>query len=797
MRGLTRLVGLSLLLVLTGCGQWPSADSSSNPVAGSRATDPALGVTPGAGRTHHGFASLPDRGELAVYEPALTRRDGAYTWHRADLSEEHALHAIAGGHLRVSTPAGEQLDIQFDRAIEHPSGDWTWVGHIAGHDDQQTILTFGQDAAFGTIGQPDGQPLRLTVQDRASWIVETDPTQFAGYRRASPRGHTDVLMVPPKSGGTAGSQAQGVQMQGSAPVMAAATTATTPTTVDLVLGYTTGFATANGGTSGAITHLNYLVDVANLAYANSQVPAKVRLVATVAVNYPDATDNDSTLEKLTGFSTASNSQIPTDPAFNGLRAARDQYGADMVSLVRSFREPENAGCGLAWLIGGGRRPIDQSDGDFAYSVIGDGHDAGTGGHTYFCLDETLAHELGHGMGAAHDVQTAKGDNGVLDDNEYGAFSYSFGYVNSTPVAGGSAGFFTIMAYGDNSTQKIYRTFSNPRTTFCGGHPCGTADADNARTLTQTIPIIATFRATVVPGGQPRLLLKDLDANGDGKSDLLLRSRSSAWSATWFMSGTSRIGSNGYRLGSAYVLAATGDLNGDRRTDLVWTSPARDVVIWMSTGTGYISTRTPYTYDAHTQIVGAASITGNGKADILLRDASAGKLYVWYMDGTTRVTYNAHFVDGSYELVGSGDLNHDGKQDLVWTSSRRDVLISISTGWNFGTAPEGETYASDYELVGVTDVNGNGAADLLFRSTSAGRLAIWFMDGRTRVAASSKPMPLQYRLVGKGDFNGDRRGDLAWTDGSGHIALSLSTGTNFADSILPYTYASGYALMDAN
>jgi hypothetical protein len=51
-------------------------------------------------------------------------------------------------------------------------------------------------------------------------------------------------------------------------------------------------------------------------------------------------------------------------------------------------------------------------------------------------------------------------------------------------------------------------------------------------------------------------------------------------------------------------------------------------------------------------------------------------------------------------------------------------------------------------------------------------------------------------VGKGDFNGDHRGDLVWVDGSGHIVLSLSTGTSFADGILPYTYASNYALMDA-
>ena len=506
MRGLIRLAGLSfLLVVLAGCGQWPGADAA-NPVAGSQAPGAVLPTAPIAGRNRHGFASQPDRGELAVYQPALTRRDGAYTWHRADLSEEHALRAIADGHLHVRTPAGDLLDVGFDRAIEHPSGDWTWVGHIAGHDDQQTILTFGEHAAFGTIGQPAGQPLRLTVSDGASWMVETDSSQLVGLQRATPRGHNDFLMVPPKSAGTPGAQARGPQAQAS--VSAAATTQATTTTVDIVLGYTTGFATALGGTSAAVTRLNYLVDVANAAYGNSQVAAKARLVATVAVSYPDATDNDSTLEKLTGYNSTSNAQTTPDPAFNALRSAREQYGADMVGLVRSFREPENGGCGLAWLIGGGRQPIDQSDSYFAYSVIGDGHDAGTNGHSYFCLDETLAHELGHNMGLAHDQATAAGtddtnNNGnPLDPEEYGRYVDSFGYTTGA----GAGNFYTIMAVPAPG-QAAYRVFSNPQLTTCGGFACGVAgQADNVRTLNLTMPVIAGFRApppsTITPKQTP-------------------------------------------------------------------------------------------------------------------------------------------------------------------------------------------------------------------------------------------------------------------------------------------------------
>lgn len=792
MRSTVVFAGLLLAILATGAcsraGTSPVTDAASV-LSGSML--PAGGQA--GPRLARAYAGLPDRGELLDYPQQAARRDGAYTWHRTELSEAHALHAIADKHLRITTPSGRVLDIRYDRHEEHASGDWTWIGHIDGEEGEQTILTFGEHAAFGSIAQPGSLPLRLTTRNGVTWLVETDPTGIANTINSATRPRHQDFVVPPKLRVAASSG--GTQMSGT-PAVAAATAAVP--TVDLVIGYTPAFATDNGGNSGALTHLNYLVDVANVAYANSQIPAKVRLVGTVVVNYPDATSNDSTIDQLTGYDSTTQTVITPNAAFNGLRAARDQYGADLVSFVRSFREPENGGCGVAWLIGGGRSGIQTSDAPFGYSVVSDGVDAGADGRSYYCLDESLAHEMGHNMGAAHDVATAKGDNGVLDASEYGAFTYSFGYKSSVPVNGGSAGFYTVMAYGDNG-QHIYRIFSDPRSTFCGGNACGTSQADNAQTLTNTIPTIASFRATVVttpPPTSPRLVLKELDANGDGRSDLLLRSNASEWTATWFMAGTSRIGSNGFHLSSAYVLAATGDLNGDRRTDLIWTSPARDVVISMSTGTGYSTSVTPYTYDANTQIVGAASITGNGKADILLRNAAAGKLYVWYMDGTTRLNYNAHVIGSTYELVGSGDLNHDGKQDLVWTSNRRDILLSLSTGWSFETALQGGTYSTDYELVGVNDVNGGAGADLLFRSTTLGRLAIWFMDGRVRVAASSKPMPTQYRLVGKGDFNGDHRGDLVWTDASGHIVLSLSTGTNFSDSILSYAYASGYALMDA-
>lgn len=455
------------------------------------------------------FAALPDRGDLVGYPgQRVVRQQGAYTWHRADVSEAHALRAIVDGVLRFTTPDGRQLAFQYERHVEHASGDWTWVGRLLDAPiGRQAILTFGPEAVFGSIGQPSDQPLRLAMRDGASWLVETDAKLQAGAEGRVLRYEQPDFLIPPdlaavqdtQAAGTdgIGSSHSGTGTGGSPSTSTANATTSSATVVDILVGYTPGFATAQGGVSAAVTRINFLVEVGNEGFSKSQVDARLRLVHAMQVNYPDATDNGDTLEKMSGYKSGSG-QITPDPAFDALRAARETYGADLVTLVRKFSDPENDGCGIAWLIGGGQEQITLGHEYFGYSVVSDGQDEGTDGKTYFCRDETMVHEFGHNMGSAHDIETSKGDDGVLDADEYGRYPYSFGYRTGP----GSGDFYTIMAYrekrDDPPYQTAYRVFSNPRVTICGGFPCGVENqADNARSLVQTIPIIAGFRASRV------------------------------------------------------------------------------------------------------------------------------------------------------------------------------------------------------------------------------------------------------------------------------------------------------------
>src|SRR5690606_25423601 len=254
------------------------------------------------------------------------------------------------------------------------------------------VLTFGEKAVFGLFTRGDEQ-FRVRTDRTGAWVVATDRTRLPPGD--AHRDRSDVLL-PPEHG-----------------ALAAAGIRHLPT------------AAPRADNAAA----------ANAAYANSGVNLRLRAVYALQVDYADTTTNEDALQQLTGYDAGAGRPITPNSAFNALREARDEYGADLVAFVRRYREPEQSGCGIAWLLGMNGSGIDASrDAEFGYAVISDGEDLDEGdGFSYFCSDFSLAHEFGHLMGQAHNQEDAAG--------RAGAHSYSYGYRETSP-----SGFFTIMAY---------------------------------------------------------------------------------------------------------------------------------------------------------------------------------------------------------------------------------------------------------------------------------------------------------------------------------------------------------------
>lgn len=726
-----------------------AATAATAPVAGHPEASSGDGAAAAASRSTRPVAALaayPDRGDLVGYDHVRrVQRQGAHAFHAVRVSEAHALAAIGTGTLHFTAPDGSLIALRYERHVEHANGDWSWIGRDA--DGIDGILTFGEKAVFGVLPHGDNAPLRLTTLAGQAWVATTAKGVQSPLQQRINAGAVgpDYKLPPPGLAG-ARATAAGGEARAAAEAVAAVGPAAT-TTIDVLLGYTAGFASMMGGTSQAQTRLNHLVTVGNQAFANSSVDVSLRLVGTLQVAYPDTGSNDTAVDQLTGSN--GSSSVPVPASLQPLRAARETLGADLVSLVRRFRDPEHGGCGMAWLIGGGQTTIVPGHERFGYSVISDSNGMQAPDNGHYCRDETLVHELGHNLGSQHDEAAARDDNASLAPSDYGRYPYSFGY--KTDSAGGN--FFTVMAYGDRG-QAQYRIFSNPQSTYCGGRPCGVVNrADNARSLRQTAPLIAAFRAAVATAPRVRS-----DFNGDGRSDLFWRRSSNGRNAIW-LSADNRTQQAIAGVVDAWKPVGVGDFDGDGRADIAWRHPSSGRnVIWRGGNAGD-TIAIAGVGNASWTVAGVGDFNGDGRDDLLWRDGGSGRNAIWLSANAATQQPVATVADTAWRVAGVADLDGDGRDDIVW----RHASTGQNALWPAGAAGSSRALSTvplGWAILAVDDFDGDGRADIFWRQAGSGRNALW-RSGNSATQIGVPGVGGAWTVVASGDYDGDGMADLAW------------------------------------
>lgn len=774
-------------------------------------------------------ASLPDHGVLLEFAGRNAVRKGAYTLHPVDVSEEHALRSIGTGQMVLRSPAGKPIALELSHKVEHADGNWTWVGHLAGgKPGSQAVITFGDKAVFGSIPQPNGAPLELGTASGRTWLVETDVSALPKNDVAR---DADFLAAPDalttlassvESSGAATSQraplpsvhvrmplataSSAAQVTSAMTTSPAASTTQAPavappgTTVDLVVGYTNDYAARLGSASAAVSRLTHLVDLANEAFTNTQSVGRLRLMGTVQVDYPDNTANRTALAEMTGVQCTSASgpqrvELPTGgqsctpaevpAALKPLVAARERFGADVVSLVRTFQDPENQSCGVAWMLGGGQLALDARNAPYGFSVVSD-----SGGNQFpdpdtnqTCRSETLAHEIGHNLGLQHEVEVAQGsldrngDGNLLDPEEYGRYVDSFGYMRND----GAGNFYTLMAARRDGADA-YLVFSNPSLNFCGGLACGIAgQADNARTLAQTLPMVAAFRLAAEP---TRAAPKLGDYDGDGRADVWWRELSTGANLVWKSanSGTAQAVSAVSDL--AWMVAASGDFNGDGKSDVLWRhNRTGQNAIWRSG----LST-TPQAVSTVSQgwfVAGVGDFDGNGQSDVLWRNALNGTNAIWRSANSATSQAISAVTDQTWRVVGVGDFNGDGRDDILW----RNVVTGANLIWRSGASTQMQAVTTvpnlSWAVAGIADFDGDGKSDLLWRNSSTGQNAIWKSASSTTPQAVATVSDVAWTVAGVGDFDLDGKADVLWRHArSGANAIWRSANSATASAVTP-------------
>lgn len=304
--------------------------------------------------------------------------------------------------------------------------DYTWRGRLEEGEGSVTLTVHG--ASLAGFIEEGNTVYEIVPRERGiSSLVLLDPDDFPEC------GTGNEQAVEPDSGAE------------EAAVPAAPDTAAR---IDVMVLYTAKTRAAAGGTANIQATAQAAIDAANTAYANSQISQRVRLVYTGEVTY----------DETTGDYYAHLSWLTADPA---VAALRQTYHADLVDLMVEDAQY----CGLSWLM----TSVGPSFAGSAFSVV-----------TRSCAvgNFSLAHELGHNMGAHHDP--ANGGTA--------AYPYAYGHFVS-------GAFRTVMSYSSQCTASCPRVsrFSNPDISYLG-YPTGIAEArDNHRTLNATAAVVANFR----------------------------------------------------------------------------------------------------------------------------------------------------------------------------------------------------------------------------------------------------------------------------------------------------------------
>jgi len=172
------------------------------------------------------------------------------------------------------------------------------------------------------------------------------------------------------------------------------------------------------------------------------------------------------------------------------------------------------------------------------------------------------------------------------------------------------------------------------------------------------------------------LLGAADFNGDGKGDIVWRNDSGQVSV-WTSSPGQGLNFTftGFSAPASWHLQEMADLNGDGRADPVWRNDNGDTAAWLTDANLGFSFFGLGVQPTSWQILDVADFNGDGRGDFLWRNVDSGLLSVWQSDPGPGLNISFPlFSPGSgaappnWHIEDVADFNGDGRADILWRNA---------------------------------------------------------------------------------------------------------------------------------
>ena len=477
-----------------------------------------------------------------------------------------------------------------------------WHGVIAGKKFSDVTFSTVGKVVVGTIAF-DGRMFRLrTLLDGTRVIEELEPAKFPTDAPTGQEPADQPEVEPPTS--------SCIQGTDDCEPVAAQCGAEDPNRIDVLVLYTDKALEALQGVDALNAWILLQVFQTNRSYERSNLTQQIRLVSVVPTAYQETSNYWSHRDIVENADTLLDAH-----------ALRNANNADVVVLLT--QAPSAGGAGYADTFAADNLPgpsFITSFEPYAFAIV----DA-LGFET---TDLTFAHELGHLMGAEHDVSSSSSTNGVIPDQ-------SHGYVDAQDSS--NCKFMTIMARREAETQAtagncldcdrlVIWSNTDEDTKQCG-RPVGSATANNRDSLKLTAPYISQFRCGTPPLGN--VWMKDA-WNDSGAEPDPGQASADMWKSPYIWVRNSQDVGPGYLAQHLHQNALPGQVNyvyvklqndGEQAegTLQVWVAEAATALLWPGSFTKVGSVGVP-TFPGHsTRIVEVPwTPTGSGPFSLIAK-----------------------------------------------------------------------------------------------------------------------------------------------------------------------------------